>query len=85
MIDFKKLLPKEIQEHWQENHERVIAKKLEYANMSNDTLANTTEYFLTQMKEPRKWLIGDCVYDATFYHIILPELLRRIRKDINKE
>ncbi len=83
-FNFKKLLSPEQQKLWDENKERVIKEKIRFANLTNENLVVSAQYFLSQMKAPREWLLGDCVYDAEFYHIIIHELLRRIKEGIKR-
>ncbi len=83
-FNFKKLLSPEQQKLWDENKEQVTKEKIRFANLTNKNLVASTQYFLSQMKAPREWIIGNCVYDVEFYHIIIPELLYRIKGGIKK-
>lgn len=55
-------------------HERRVA---EHASMNDASLAATARYCLAQMT-PADWAPGEPVYDATMWHVIVPELIRRL-------
>ncbi len=45
--------------------------------LSNENLVSTAKMYMAQMT-PMRFAPGEPVYDATMWHIILPELLRRL-------
>ena len=55
----------------------AIQNRIKFANMTDETLVASAEYYLSQM-EPVRWAPGVPVYDATMAHFILPELMRRV-------
>lgn len=52
-------------------------QKARFANLSDDNLRTTAEFYMSMM-EPVAFPPGDPVYDATMWHVILPELIRRL-------
>lgn len=56
--------------------ERALAK---FANMTDANLISSARYYMAQC-EPKRWAPGEPVYDATLWHIILPELMRRVEQ-----
>jgi len=52
-------------------------KKTEFANLTDENLIATTKLYMSNMT-PMRFAPGEPVYDATMWHIILPELLRRV-------
>jgi hypothetical protein len=72
-----KLTP-EAQERANQYLDLVEKRKAEFANLTDENLAATTEFYMRNAK-PQEFAPGEPVYDATLWHIILPELLRRIR------
>lgn len=52
-------------------------QKARFANMTDDNLLSSARYYAAQM-QPMAWPPGTPVYDATFWHIIVPELMRRL-------
>lgn len=56
-------------------HEADVAQ---HAAMSDAELAERAAYYLTQIPEPRSPK-GTPVYDTVMHHVILPEMIRRLR------
>ena len=52
-------------------------RKATFANLDNENLIATAKLYMAQMG-PIAWAPGEPVYDATMWHIILPELMRRV-------
>lgn len=52
-------------------------RQQEMAALSNENLVSTAKFYMNHMT-PMKFAPGEPVYDATMWHIILPELMRRI-------
>lgn len=59
------------------SHERDIA---EVRAMDDKTLCETTERYLANCQFPFQWQPGEPVYDGVVAHVIIPELVRRLRK-----
>ena len=49
----------------------------EIAALSDENLVFTAKFYISHMT-PMRFAPGEPVYDATMWHIILPELLRRL-------
>ena len=79
---FYKLLSKQAQEQMARTDEYYREQKNKYQQMSNENLTATIHYFMSQMQIPYKYSQHAPVYDATFYYILVPELLRRLKIDI---
>jgi hypothetical protein len=60
-----------------ECREFVANQRSRFANLTDDSLVATARYYMAQMR-PIDWPPGAPVYDAAFWHAIVPELLRRI-------
>ncbi|TCU34131.1 hypothetical protein EV129_113115 [Rhizobium azibense] len=56
---------------WQEE------KVAQFASMTNESLAANAKFYARQM-EPVRFAPGEPIYDATMWHVILPELIRRL-------
>lgn len=52
-------------------------RKTTFANMTDENLVATARLYAAHMT-PMRFAPGEPVYDATMWHIILPELLRRV-------
>jgi hypothetical protein len=79
VMSFKKLLSKERQNEIAANNKWYAERMEEFEQMTDENLADTTEFFLTQMRTPWKHQPGTPVYDSTFYHILIPEILKRLK------
>lgn len=79
MLDLRRLLTPEAAVRLQETEEWHRRRKGEYAAMSDDSLVASARYCLAQMT-PTNWAPGEPVYDATMWHVILPELMRRVEQ-----
>jgi len=80
MIDFKKLLSTKRQNEIAAQDEFFAERLIETRAMTNANLVSTIKYFTSQMDTPRKYKPGLPVYDATFWHVLLPELLTRVER-----
>lgn len=58
-------------------HERDVAQA---RNLSNDELCEKLEYYLSNCDFPYRHQPGEPVYDGVVAHVIIPELVRRIKK-----
>ena len=58
---------------WQEE------KVAQFANMTTESLVANAKFYARQM-EPLRFAPGEPIYDATMWHCILPELIRRLEK-----
>lgn len=54
------------------------AKRADFANLSDENLVASAKLYMAHMT-PLHFAPGEPVYDATMWHVILPELLRRIQ------
>lgn len=50
--------------------------------MSDIELADAIEYSLRQMPEPYQHAPGRPTYNSSFYHVYVPEMVRRLRKKL---
>lgn len=57
-------------------------KRWQFERMTDGSLAVSTEYYMRQAA-PKNYAPGEPVYDATLWHVILPELLKRLREHAN--
>ena len=78
-MNYGKFLSSEVQKKLIERNLHYAERLLEMQKLSTDNLIDTTKYYLSQMSEPRHWNPDDPVYDAIFYYIIIPEILRRLK------
>lgn len=76
-FDFSKLTPA-ARERIEQSREWATERRIEFANMTDETLIATAQFYMAHMVAPRQFAPGEPVYDATMWHIILPELLRRL-------
>lgn len=51
----------------------------EYRAMTNVELAERAEYCLKNCEFPYRWQPGEPVYDGAMAHVVIPELIRRLK------
>lgn len=59
-----------------EHHQRVV-----FANLSNSDLAASAKFFMAHCGSPKRFVPDEPIYDATFWYVIVPEILRRLSPD----
>lgn len=74
-----KLTP-EARERADRNRTWVAERRGEFASLSDENLVASAKLYMANMT-PLRFAPGEPVYDATMWHVILPELLKRIGKD----
>ena len=79
MVDLKKCLSPERQKQIAEQDEFYEQRLIEFRNMKTENLLVTIKYYMAQMKEPWKHDPKAPVYDAVFLHLVVPEMMRRLR------
>lgn len=77
-MSFLNRLPQHVQDRLAaareaEQHQRVV-----FANLSDGDLAASARFWMQHCEAPRRHEPDAPVYDSTFWHVILPELLRRV-------
>ena len=82
-IDFEKLIERKLTPEQLAERRELRAdfeiRQAEFGQLADDDLCNTAEYYLAQMRSPLRFAAGEYVYDAVMWHVILPELLNRLR------
>ena len=78
--EFRKLFTPEKQKLLAELDEYYEKRLIEYRNMETGNLIATTKYFISQMEMYKKHQDYKPTYDATFFLLILPELIRRLKE-----
>ena len=74
---FLHLLPPEDRQRIRERQQWHDEDATEAREMTDETLVSSIQYAVCQMGGPRQALPGGPTYDAHFWHVYLPELLRR--------
>lgn len=70
-------LTPEAQARAAETRQWLLKRQSQFASMSDESLVANAKFYMRQMS-PVRFAPGEPVYDATMWHVILPELLRRI-------
>lgn len=71
-------LPAHIAEKYAEARAQEDMRKAVFANLADDDLVASAKFWMQHCQQPKRFDADDCVYDSTFWHIIVPELLRRL-------
>lgn len=73
-------LPPELEEKFRAARAVEDGYKAVFANLDNEDLVASARFWMAHCAAPRHVTPGSPVYDATFWHIIVPELMRRLAK-----
>ena len=74
-------LPDHIAEKFAAAYEAQAAKKAVFANLNDGDLVASAKFWMRHCDAPKRFPSADePIYDATFWHIIVPELLKRLEK-----
>lgn len=80
-MNFRRYLSPEAQSRMAEADEHYERELIKFRNMSTGNLISSTKYYTGQMREPWKHEFNRPTYDAVFWYVILPELLRRLQEE----
>lgn len=62
-----------------ETRQWLAERQSQFASMSDESLVANAKFYMRQMT-PVRFAPGEPVYDATMWHVILPELMRRVEE-----
>lgn len=51
-----------------------------FANLSNEDLATSAKFWLQHCQAPKQIEPNTVVYDSTFWHAIVPEMIKRLEE-----
>ncbi len=71
-------LPAHVQEYITKARETEASQKAVFANMTDANLAASAEFWMQHCDQPKRIAPGEPVYDSTFWHAIVPEMIRRL-------
>lgn len=77
MVDFRSLLTDEQRRKIALRDAMYAEQRRRFASMTNDNLTASARYYMGQMRDIT-WKPGEPVYDAVFWHVIIPEMLKRL-------
>jgi hypothetical protein len=72
-------LPAHIQEKIDETGAEYAKQHAMFATLSNADLAISAQFWMQHCRAPKHVEPGIPVYDSTFWHIIVPEMIRRLQ------
>jgi hypothetical protein len=78
-------LPDHISQKYNEARGELEARKLVFASLSNTDLLISAKFWQMHCKTPPQFAPEDNVYDSTFWHIILPEIVKRLEIEVLAE
>ena len=55
-------------------------QRVTFANLSDADLAASAQFWMQHCDAPKRVEAGRPVYDSTFWHVIVPEMLRRLSR-----
>lgn len=71
-------LPAHVQEYIDKAREAEASQKAVFANMRDADLAASASFWMSHCEAPKRIEPGQPVYDSTFWHAIVPEMIRRL-------
>ena len=79
-MDFFKHLSPEARQRVESQRAAHIRDVTEMAEMDVETLCEKAEYYLKNSEFTHRYQPGEPVYDGAMAHVVIPELIRRLRK-----
>lgn len=73
-------LPPEIHEKMKKIREYTSDRRAEFGCLSNSELAVSAKFWMQQCRQPKEVEPDEPVYDSTFWHIIVPEMIYRLEQ-----
>lgn len=58
--------------------EMELGLKDTFRSLSQESLIGTAKFWMQHCEQPKRFTKGAPIYDATFWHVIVPELIRRL-------
>lgn len=81
MVDFFKHMSPEAKARYESRKRNFEKDVAEFKVMSAEQLVERVEYFMKNCEFPGRYQPGEPVYDGVIAHVIIPELLRRVKGD----
>lgn len=78
MVDFRRLMTPEQRARFDDYQEFAARQKETYRRLTTANLLSSMQYCLANMDGPYRYGPGAPVYDAAFFHAILPEIVSRL-------
>lgn len=73
-------LPDHIQEEFNKARSREEERRVTFAMLSNADLVTSAKFWMHHCSAPQRYAKDEPIYDATFWHVIVPELLKRVEQ-----
>lgn len=73
-------LPEHIEKKYREAQQDLESKRRVFRSLSNEDLVTSAKFWMAHCQAPKQVEPGEPIYDSTFWHAIIPELLERVRK-----
>lgn len=73
-------LPAEIHEKMEQVRQYTSDRRAEFACLSDQDLALSAKFWIQHCQRPKELDPEDPVYDSTFWHIIVPEMIYRLEQ-----
>lgn len=73
-------LPPETEAEIVRAREQELSHRQMFASLSTPSLVASAKFWMQHCQTPRRYRPEEPIYDATFWHSIVPELLARLEK-----
>lgn len=70
----------EIQAKIDANRAAFVEQQTKYANLNNESLIASAKLYMRNCVKPRHIEPGIPVYDSVMWHVVIPELIRRLER-----
>lgn len=71
-------LDPEAQAQYDRARELELTQKQTFASMTDANLAASAKYWMAHCYAPKQFKPEEPIYDSTFWHAIVPELIKRL-------
>jgi len=74
-----KLTP-EAEAEWRKAQALELSARQTFASMSDQNLADSAKFWMAHCNAPKRIGPEEPIYDSTFWHAIVPELIKRLEE-----
>jgi hypothetical protein len=71
-------LPDHVAEKYNAARADEEQKRAMFASLSGADLTASARFWMAHCQAPKRFASDEPIYDATFWHVIVPEMLRRL-------
>lgn len=73
-------LPPEVEDRLAQARETGERYRSVFASMTDESLVASAKFWMQHAQAPRQFAPDEPIYDATLWHVIVPEMIRRMSR-----